>query len=221
MKYRLAIWDFDGTILDTRRPITMSINRTLSETGRAQRDVAEIQQLIGLPLPEVMRRAAKLPPDTDAASIEELCDRYRTVFKEMAPENAPMFAGVREALAALREAGVELAVATSRSRQSLEMFFDQHDLRADFRFWAGGQCVARGKPNPDMLHYVLDNCGRSAADAVMIGDTTHDMEMGHAAGVHTCAVTYGMHDVAQLEAVKPTYLVHGAHELPGVVLSLS
>ena len=217
MRYGLAVFDFDGTILDTRRPITMSINRALDDMGYEPRVVDEIQQLIGLPLPEVMRRAARLPEGADG--VEPLCERYRTVFKECAPENAPMFPGVRDAIAALREAGVELAVATSRSRQSLELFFDQHDLRADFRFWAGGQCVVRGKPDREMLDYVLANCGRDAREALMIGDTTHDMEMGHAAGVHTCAVTYGMHEPDQLQSVNPTYLVHGAHELPGVVLS--
>jgi len=201
VKYRLAIFDFDGTLVDTRRPITMSVNRTLADAGFGRREAAEIEQWIGLPLGEVLRRAARLPEGADG--VEAMCDRYRVVFKEMAPQEAPMFEGVREAIAALREAGVQLAVATSRSRQSLELFLDQHSLRADFVFWAGGQCVARGKPHPEMLEYVLAN----------------DMEMGQAAGLDTCAVTYGMHEPDQLEAVGPTYLVHGAHELPGVVLS--
>jgi len=217
VKYRLAIFDFDGTLVDTRRPITMSVNRTLADAGFGRREAAEIEQWIGLPLGEVLRRAARLPEGADG--VEAMCDRYRVVFKEMAPQEAPMFEGVREAIAALREAGVQLAVATSRSRQSLELFLDQHSLRADFVFWAGGQCVARGKPHPEMLEYVLANCDRRAAEALMIGDTTHDMEMGQAAGLDTCAVTYGMHEPDQLEAVGPTYLVHGAHELPGVVLS--
>ena len=73
MKYRLAIRDFDGTILDTRRPITMSVNRVLAHAGHARRAGEEIRQLIGLPLAEVMRRAARLPEG--AAGFDELCDR--------------------------------------------------------------------------------------------------------------------------------------------------
>jgi len=217
MRYSLAIFDFDGTLVDTRRPITLSVNRAIEEAGFARREGAEIQQWIGLPLAEVLRRAAGLPEDADG--VEAMCDRYREVFKEMAPLEAPMFEGVRAMLETLREAGVQLAVATSRNLPSLEMFLDQHRLRALFEFWAGGHCVPRGKPHPDMLEYVLANCGRRAEDAVMIGDTTHDMEMGKAARMHTCAVTYGMHDREQLEAVGPTYVVHGAHELPDVLLS--
>ena len=214
MRYRLAVFDFDGTIVDTRLPITLSVNRALGEFGFGQRPVADIEELIGLPLPVVLGTLAGSEADVDA-----LCERYRAVFKEVAPEAAPMYEGVRGALAALREAGVTLAIATSRSRESLEKFLDQHLLRGDFAFWAGGSCVERGKPNPDMLEHVVGSCGHRMADTIMIGDTSHDMEMGHAAGADTLAVSYGMHALERLRSAEPTHLVHHAREIPGVVLS--
>ncbi|MHC4953901.1 MAG: HAD family hydrolase [Planctomycetota bacterium] len=219
MRYPLAVFDFDGTIADTRRPITLSANRALEELGYERRADEDVQQLVGLPLAEVMRGLAGL--EKGARGIEALCERYRAVFKEVAPLESPLFDGVRAALDALRAAGVQLAIATSRSRESLEMFLGQHELRGHFSFWAGGHCIERGKPHPEMLEYVLSGCGRHVGDALMIGDTTHDMEMGRAAGMDTCAVTYGMHDAQRLEAADPTYLVHAAHELPDVVLSLA
>jgi len=218
MRYRLAVFDFDGTLVDTRRPITLSANRTLDELGYEQRPVAEIEELIGLPLAVVLGTLARRTEGAEP-NEEELCVRYRAVFKEVAPEESPMFEGVRGTLAALRDAGVTLAIATSRSRESLEKFLDQHALRSDFEFWAGGQCVERGKPHREMLDLVVESCGHSMAETIMIGDTSHDMEMGHAAGADTCAVSYGMHELERLRAAAPTHLVHHAREIPAVVLS--
>jgi phosphoglycolate phosphatase len=214
MRYRLAVWDFDGTIADTRRPISLSANRALAELGYAERSDRDVQELVGLPLAQVM---GTLAGATDR--VEELCDAYRAAFREIAPGNSPLYDGVREALAKIHAAGVRLAIATSRSRESLEMFLDQHALRAFFVFWAGGACIARGKPHPEMLEYVLARTGFARGDALMIGDTTHDMEMGRAAGMDRCAVSYGMHELESLVSSKPTYLVHHARDLPGVVLS--
>ena len=214
MRYRLAIFDFDGTIADTRRPITLSVNRALEELGYPRRDHADIQELVGLPLAEVLGTLAG-----ESTRADELCAAYRAAFKAVAPGNSPLFDGVREALNELHAAGTRLAIATSRSRESLEIFLDQHELRGLFEFWAGGQCIARGKPHPEMLQYVLGRVGLGRDDAIMIGDTTHDMKMARAAGVDACAVTYGMHDADRLAASEPTYLVHGASEVPPVVLS--
>jgi HAD superfamily hydrolase (TIGR01549 family) len=214
VRYRLAVFDFDGTIADTRKPISLSANRALEELGYAPRSHHDVQQLIGLPLAEVMSGLAG-----EADRVDELCAAYRAAFREIAPGNAPLFAGIREVLGQLQGAGLRLAIATSRTRESLEMFLDQHSLREFFVFLAGGHCIERGKPHPEMLEYVLDGVGCSREHSLMIGDTTHDMKMGHAARMDTCAVTYGMHATERLAASEPTYLVHETHEIPGVVLS--
>ncbi|MHC4937362.1 MAG: HAD family hydrolase [Planctomycetota bacterium] len=214
MRYRLAVFDFDGTIADTRTPISLSANRALEELGYPQRSHHDVQQLVGLPLAKVMSGLAGSEEHTD-----ELCAAYRAAFKEFAPDNSPLFEGIRDVLAALHEAGVRMAIATSRSRESLEMFLDQHDLRRFFGFWAGGHCIENGKPHPEMLELVLDNMASTVDETIMVGDTTHDMEMAHAAGMDACAVTYGMHDAERLAACEPTYLVHETRAIPGVVLS--
>jgi phosphoglycolate phosphatase len=214
VRYRLAVFDFDGTIADTRTPISLSANRALAELGYPQRSHFDVQQLVGLPLATVL---GELAGEEDR--VEELCAAYRAAFKEIAPGNSPLFDGIREALAELHEAGTRLAIATSRSRESLEMFLDQHRLREFFDFWAGGHCIERGKPHPEMLELVLARVGCVREESVMIGDTTHDMQMGRAARMDTCAVTYGMHDLERLSASGPTYLVHETQAIPPVVLS--
>lgn len=214
MRYRLAVWDFDGTIADTRRPISLSANRALARLGYPECPDGDVQQLVGLPLEQVM---GTLAGATDR--VDELCAAYRAAFREIAPGNSPLYEGVREAIGEIHGAGVRLAIATSRSRESLEMFLEQKGLRARFDFWAGGACVERGKPHPEMLEYVLARTGFDRGEALLIGDTTHDMEMGRAAGVDRCAVSYGMHSVESLVSSGPDFLVHHARELPGVVLS--
>ena len=214
MRYRLAVFDFDGTIADTRTPISLAANRALEELGYPARSHAEVQHLVGLPLAEVMGRLAG-----EDDRVPELCAAYRAAFKEVAPGNSPLFEGIRGVLEEVHAAGARLAIATSRSRESLEMFLAQHRLRDLFSFWAGGQCIEKGKPHPEMLHYVLDRVGVRPTEAVMIGDTTHDMEMGRAARLDTCAVTYGNHDAQRLAASGPTYLVHKTRDIAPVVLS--
>jgi phosphoglycolate phosphatase len=214
VRYRLAVWDFDGTIADTRLPISLSANRALEQLGYPARADRDVQELVGLPLAQVM---STLAGATDR--VEELCAAYRAAFREIAPGNSPLYDGVRDALTEIHGAGVRLAIATSRSRESLERFLAQHGLRELFVFWAGGACIERGKPHPEMLEYVLARTGFDRGDALMIGDTTHDMEMGRAAGVDRCAVAYGMHELETLVSSQPTYLVRHARELPGVVLS--
>jgi len=212
--YRLAVFDFDGTLVDTRKPIALAANRALAHAGYAPRADADVWDLVGRPLAGVLGRLAG-----ERDRIEELCAAYRAAFREVAPGRSPLFAGVREALDELAGAGLPLAIATSRSRESLEAFLDEHELRGRFAFWAGGACIRNGKPHPEMLEYVLARTGFAPADAVMVGDTTHDMEMARAARVDACAVTWGMHDRARLVSSRPAHLVHDMRELPRVVLS--
>ncbi len=237
-RYPLAVFDFDGTLADTRKPITMSANHALEELGYAKRPDAEIQHLVGLPLAAVMGTLAGLNSaagdaaawDTSAGDtaagdtaagderVDALCVAYRAAFVRYASGNSPMYEGAADALDTLLNAGVVLAVATSRSRRSLEMFLEAHALQDKFTVLAGGDDVHRGKPHPEMLEFVLAGAGFMRDEAIMIGDTTHDMFMGRDAGMHTCAVTYGNHDRDRLAAADPTYFADHASEIPAHVL---
>lgn len=213
LRYPLAVFDFDGTLADTRIPITMSANHALEELGYPRRSDEEIQGLVGLPLAEVLGTLAG-----SSKKIDLLCTAYRAAFVRYAPGNSPMYEGAADALDTLRAAGVVLAVATSRSRRSLEMFLEAHSLEGKFTVLAGGDDVHRGKPHPEMLEYVLAHAGFMRDESIMIGDTTHDMLMGRDAGMDTCAVTYGNHDRERLSLAAPTYFADHASDIPNHVL---
>lgn len=211
MRYRLAVFDFDGTLVDSAFPIVAAVNAALGDVGLPARPAAEVLALVGLPLEEVLERLAPGGP------VERLARLYREHFDRIAPGRMPLFEGVREALRSLREAGLELAIASGRRREGIEEILESHGLLAEFAAVVGGACTARGKPDPEMLHLVLARLGVAAAEAVMVGDTTWDMRMGRAAGASTCAVTYGSHSLDDLRREDPTHVVHAPRDLPAAL----
>ncbi len=214
MRYRLVVFDFDGTLCDTSWPIVESANAALRAVGRPERSAKEILDQVGLPLDVVLGNL--VGPDCPAAEVEALCDAYRARFAEAAVGRSPLFDGVEGALRSLRGAGCALAVATSRSRRSLEEILARHSLAGLFAALRGGGCVRNGKPHPEMLHSIFEETGLGAAESVMVGDTTYDLRMGRAAGAATCGVTWGSHRRDELLAEGPAHLVDAASELPGM-----
>ncbi len=215
MRYRLVVFDFDGTLCDTSWPIVESANAALRAVGRPERTAKEVLDQVGLPLDVVLGNL--VGPDCPAAEVDALCDAYRARFAEAAVGRSPLFDGVEGALRALRGVGCALAVATSRSRRSLEEILVLHSIRDLFGALRGGGCVRNGKPHPEMLHSIFDETGYCAAECVMVGDTTYDLQMGRAAGAATCGVTWGSHRRAELLAEGPQHLVDDAGELRGLV----
>jgi phosphoglycolate phosphatase len=211
MRYRLAVFDFDGTLVDSAFPIVAAANAALADVGLPPRPPPDVLAWVGLPLEEVLEKLAPGGP------VERLARLYREHFDRVAPGRMPLFDGVREALRSLRAAGLDLAIASGRRREGIEEILGVHGLLGEFAFVAGGACTARGKPDPEMLHLVLGRLGVAAGDAVMVGDTTWDIRMGRAAGVDTCAVTYGSHSADDLSREDPTHVVHAPRDLPGAL----
>ena len=114
-----------------------------------------------------------------------------------------------------------MSVATSKSLKGLERMFEVLDLGDTFEFWLTNDRVDNGKPHPEMVERTLEHFDATPGQAIMIGDTTFDIEMGQAAGVDTCAVTYGSHSAEELSALNPTYIVDSAPEIQDVLLGAS
>jgi phosphoglycolate phosphatase len=198
MRYELLVFDWDGTLVDSAAHIVHSIRAAAADLGLPVPDDAQARHIIGLGLGDAM---ASLFPQLPEEGWSRVAERYRHHY--LAGESVVgLFPGVAEALPALARRGHLLAVATGKSRRGLDRALQAAGLEPAFH---ATRCADEGfpKPHPDMLLHLLDLFGVAREAALMIGDTTHDLEMARAAGVESLAVTYGAHPARQLHDAAP------------------
>jgi phosphoglycolate phosphatase len=190
MSYELVIFDWDGTLMDSTQVIAASLQSACADVGIAVPAEKDARFVIGLGLADTFNHVA---PGLDEDGRRLLAERYRHHF--LARENEmPLYGGVREMLADLHGRGKRLAVATGKARRGLDRVLDATGLRPWFE---ATRCADEGfaKPHPDMLLMLMDVTGVEPRHALMVGDTTHDLELAANAGVDAVAVSYGAHDL--------------------------
>ena len=195
--YDLVIFDWDGTLMDSTRLIARSLQSACVDVGVRVPTDREALFVIGLNMQDTFSLVA---PDTDEATRRLLAERYRHHFLANEHE-APLYPGVEPMLSELHARGLRLAVATGKARRGLERALDATGLRAWFE---ATRCADEGfaKPHPGMLLMLLEMTGVEPGRALMVGDTTHDLELAANAGVDAVAVSYGAHD-EELLATRP------------------
>ncbi|HET7730105.1 MAG TPA: HAD-IA family hydrolase [Usitatibacter sp.] len=194
MTYELVIFDWDGTLMDSTRLIARSLQAACRDVGTAVPSERDALYVIGLNMEDTFAHVA---PGLDADGRRRLAERYRHHF--LAGEHeAPLFEGVREMITGLHGRGRRLAVATGKARRGLDRVLDSTGLRPWFE---ATRCADEGfaKPHPGMLLMLLDMTGVDPRRALMVGDTTHDLELAANAGVDAVAVSYGAHPEDLLE----------------------
>jgi phosphoglycolate phosphatase len=186
--YELVIFDWDGTLMDSTGLIASCIQATCRDMGLAVPGEADAKWIIGLGIAQSL---ASVAPGLDPERQRQFAERYRGHFLAREDE-APLFGGVRELLGELRGRERRLAVATGKSRRGLERAMGASGLAA---FFEATRCADEGfpKPHPDMVLALLERTGVDPARAVLVGDTTHDLELAANAGIDAVAVTYGAH----------------------------
>jgi phosphoglycolate phosphatase len=197
VSYELVIFDWDGTLMDSTRVIAGSLQDACRDLGIAVPSERDARFVIGLGAADTFNHVA---PALDAEGRARLAERYRHHF--LAREHqSPLYDGVPEMLSDLHVRGRRLAVATGKARRGLERALDSTGLR---RWFEATRCADEGfaKPHPDMLLMLMDITGVEPRHALMVGDTTHDLELAANAGVDAVAVSYGAHDEALL-ATRP------------------
>ncbi|SDE79303.1 HAD-IA family hydrolase [Rhodobacter capsulatus] len=208
---KLAIFDVDGTISDSQAHILAAMTEAFGTLGLPLPPRGDVLSIVGLSLPVAM---AELAPATDAATQAALVAAYKSsYFTTRAAAPAPLYPGAKECL--LRLAGREdllLAIATGKSRRGVNALIAHHGLEGLF---TSAQVADDhpSKPHPAMVLAALRVAGVEAKDAVMIGDTTFDIEMGRAAGVATIGVSWGYHPVSDLEQAGAGRIVESFSEL--------
>lgn len=208
------IFDFDGTLVDTAPLIVKTMQTVIREMDLPDRTVAECRATIGLRLEEIP--AALWPELTDIGA--EYARTYRRIFDELkSPLNVSCFPGVLETLGVLHPSGYRMAIASSRSSQSLKEYVELFGLGKCFSMLVGGNDVSCGKPDPEPVQTILDAKGWSAGETLVVGDAVVDIQMGKAAGTQTCAVTYGNGTEAELKTSCPDYVISDFHAIYAIV----
>lgn len=199
---RLVIFDVDGTLVDSQGDIVAAMHHAFAGIGVPVPERAAIKGIIGLSLDAAM---ARLAPDLDRTAHVALVEGYKRSYMSLraeagAAQSSPLFPGTREMLEGLAaHDDLLLGVATGKSRRGLDKLLEGHDLT---KFFITQQVADfhPSKPHPSMLLTALAETGVAAVDAVMIGDTTYDMDMARAAGIRGIGVGWGYHPPADLDA---------------------
>ncbi len=200
--YRLLVFDWDGTLLDSAAAIVACIQSAATDLGLPPPDAASARQVIGLGLHDALSRVL---PGVPASEHVRVAERYRHYYLSRDRELA-LFPGARELVGSLHEAGYLLGVATGKSRPGLDRALESSGLGGYFHATrCADECSP--KPAPDMLLELMDELGAAAELTLMIGDTTHDLEMARNAEVAALAVSYGAHPRETLQAEQPLGLV--------------
>ncbi|MDN8612458.1 HAD-IA family hydrolase [Variovorax ginsengisoli] len=207
-RFDLIAFDWDGTLYDSTRLIARCIQAAVVDVGGARPSESDAAWVIGLGLAEALARAA---PDVPKEKYAELGHRYRFHFLQH-QDDLVLFDGVLEMLDALRARGHKLAVATGKSRRGLDEALSTVALRD--RFDASRTAdETYGKPHPRMLLELMEELETPADRTLMIGDTTHDLQLAINAGCAGVGVSYGAHAPDSFDALAP---LHVAHSVAGL-----
>jgi len=208
LRYDLIVFDWDGTLIDSAESIGECIRHAARELGLPVPSPERARHVIGLGLRDSLRLAV---PELPADRTMEFVESYRREFRAR-EARMRLFPGAAELLAELRARGHVLAVATGKSRQGLERALDATGLRPHF---VASRCADEStpKPHPAMLQELMQVLEAPRERALMIGDTSHDVQMAAAAGVDAVAVCYGAHAGVDLRALEPRACVDTVEEL--------
>jgi phosphoglycolate phosphatase len=207
-QFDLIAFDWDGTLFDSTALITRSIQNAVVDVGGARPSDRDASYVIGMGLMQALAHAA---PDVPEAKYAELGARYRHHYG-VHQNDISLFDGVLTMLADLKTRQHCLTVATGKSRRGLDDALQAVELQGLFNGSRTADETA-GKPHPLMLEELMREFGATPARTLMIGDTTHDLQMALNAGCPSVGVSYGAHEPGAFAALKPRFIAHSVREL--------
>ena len=214
-KIELIIFDFDGTLGDTRRNITTTMRMAIKEIGLPDRSEAECASTIGLPLAGCIRT---LFPDIQEELVPRFAETYRRIFNENLQRIKPTaFLGVIDTLSTLHQKGYTLTIASSRSRNSLTELTRDMGIADYISYMIGADDVKEAKPKPEPVLKTLDTLNFEANEALVVGDMAVDILMGANAGTKTCGVTWGNGSKKELQEAGADYIIERMEELVDII----
>ncbi len=212
-KARLAVFDCDGTLVDSQYLIHAAMAEAFGAFALPSPSRAAVRGVVGLSLAEAIVR---LMPDDCVTEVDDVVAAYREAFFQLRrePDMAePLYPGAREALEKLRARGYMLGVATGKSMRGLRALLERLEME-DWFLTLQTPDFNPGKPHPAMLLAAMEDCGADPDDTVMIGDTSFDMDMAVAARVAGIGVGWGYHGVDELASAR--VIIHDYDDLPAM-----
>ncbi|MEC7535214.1 MAG: HAD hydrolase-like protein [Pseudomonadota bacterium] len=209
---RLVVFDCDGTLVDGQAAICQTMEAAFASTGLVAPERNMVRRMVGLSLPYALR---ELAPDASDEQRHAVVEAYKTGFRDLRLSGAlrePLYDGIAGLIDELSGEGWQLAVATGKSDRGLHACLDTHGIRHRF---VSLQTADRhpSKPHPAMLEAALFEAAVQPGDAVMIGDTSFDMERAVAAGVRAIGVAWGYHEAHELREAGAVAVAETAEEL--------
>ena len=207
-RFDLIAFDWDGTLFDSTQIIVRCIQRAVVDVGGSMPSDKAAAYVIGMGLMQALAHAA---PDVPESKYPELGRRYRDHYASHQNDLA-LFAGVLELLGDLKARHHLLAVATGKSRRGLDEVLQTVELRSVFDASRTADETA-GKPDPLMLRELMAQFGTGPDRTLMVGDTTHDLQMALNAGCTSVGVSYGAHEPDAFDSLNPAFVAHSVPQL--------
>lgn len=206
--FDLIAFDWDGTLFDSTQIIARCIQAAVKDVGGTVPSDEAAGYVIGLGLAQALAHAA---PDVPTSQYPLLGERYRHHY-QLHAHDLSLFDGVLPLLVALKQRGYLLAVATGKSRQGLDEVLQTVQLKNVFDASRTADKTA-GKPDPKMLHELMAELGCAPDRTLMVGDTTHDLQMALNAGCPSLGVSYGAHEPSAFVTLKPLHVAHSVQDM--------
>jgi phosphoglycolate phosphatase len=203
----LILFDLDGTLVNTLEDITTSLNYTLACLDRQPLELGVVRQYVGDGLSRLIERSLGGPSDR----IDEAVRIYKEHHRGNFTNQSALYPSVKETLEYFKN--IPLAVITNKNTEFCDALLEKLSIRRYFKMTIGADAGLALKPSPDALSRVIAECGVPKELVLMVGDSVADVQAGKAAGIATCAVTYGYRSEEQLRLAGPDYVIHAISEL--------
>lgn len=219
LSVRALLIDLDGTLLESGPDLARAMNRTLAERGLAELDLPQVVSFIGRGLGHLLSQSLRmaLQREPSQAEIDTLLPRFEAHYEDLLAFDSPPYPGVIEGLSALQEAGFALACVTNKHARFTLPLLDKTGLAPFFDLVVSGDTCARKKPHPDMLLHACAQIGVAPAQALMVGDSSNDVEAARAAGCPVWCLPYGYNEGGPGVPLAADRIIGSFVELPALL----
>lgn len=217
MPIQALIFDLDGTLIDSAPDLRTACNKVLSKHGRRDITMEETTQFIGNGAAKLIERAFRATGDeVDAETVQSLMKEFLAFYDGHEADETTPYEGVMETLAELKAQNYRMALCTNKPTQPTHNLLSVLGMEEFFELVIGGDKLSSKKPNPEMIHWVLEQMKVEPSQAIMIGDSPNDVQGARNAGIKNIAVSYGYRKVT-LEEMGADQVVHRFDEIPALV----